>query len=87
MVSYRRYIRVALFICAAAVLVLQGCGGDGNNGVEQDLSNHVVNATCCSSHSQRRLSLPHLPSTGSVTNTKRYVTADNGFSGPLPVAA
>ena len=25
------------------------------------LSNHVVNATCCSSHSQRKLSLPHLP--------------------------
>ena len=55
------------------------------------LSNHVVNTTCCSSHSQ----LTHSAScryftsrdTGSVANTKRYVTADNGFSGPLPVAA
>ena len=54
-------------------------------------SNHVVNTTCCSSHSQ----LTHSAScryftsrdTGSVANTKRYVTADNGFSGPLPVAA
>ena len=51
------------------------------------LSNHVVNTTCCSSHSQRKLSLPHLPRYWLSSHTKRYVTADNGFSGPLPVAA
>ena len=51
------------------------------------LSNHVVNTTCCSSHSQltHSASCRYLTSrdTGSVANTKRYVTADNGFSGPL----
>ena len=38
-------------------------------------------------HSQRKLSLPHLPRYWLSSHTKRYVTADNGFSGPLPVAA
>ena len=41
MVNRRTYFRMALLICAAAMLVLQGCGGD-DNGVSQSMHDQVV---------------------------------------------